>query len=114
MEEIRRSKKSKGISRRKFLEKTATITVGIAFVQVPGGLKMEEQQTGKWPADAGKVQVSHDRSWHILILSGYGPGQEGVAVVHSTFRSALDRMNETPEFAFTSSSAQFYRVGCRK
>ncbi len=36
------------------------------------------------------------------------PWYEGVAVVHSTFRSALDRMNETPGFAFTASSAQFY------
>jgi alpha-mannosidase len=36
------------------------------------------------------------------------PWQEGLSVVHSTFRSALDRMNETPDFAFTASSAQFY------
>src|ERR1041384_3419650 len=36
------------------------------------------------------------------------PWPEGLSVVHSTFRSALDRMNETPEFAFTASSAQFY------
>jgi len=36
------------------------------------------------------------------------PMSEGISVVYSTFRSALDRMNETPEFKFTSSSAQFY------
>ncbi len=33
---------------------------------------------------------------------------EGVSVVHSTFRSALDRMKETPKFIFTASSAQFF------
>jgi alpha-mannosidase len=37
------------------------------------------------------------------------PWSEGIAVVHSTFRSALDRMNETPDFTFTASSAQFYQ-----
>ncbi|HPO14778.1 MAG TPA: glycoside hydrolase family 38 C-terminal domain-containing protein [Candidatus Hydrogenedentes bacterium] len=34
---------------------------------------------------------------------------EGYEEVRSTFRSALDRMNETPEFKFTASSACFYR-----
>jgi len=33
---------------------------------------------------------------------------EGVSVVHSTFRSALDRMNEDPDIAMTTSSSQFY------
>ena len=37
------------------------------------------------------------------------PWSEGLAVVHSTFRSALDRIKETPGFAFTASSAQFYK-----
>ena len=37
------------------------------------------------------------------------PWSEGISVVHSTFRSALDRMNETPDFCFTASSAQFYQ-----
>ena len=36
------------------------------------------------------------------------PWQEAMSVVHSTFRSALDRMNEYPDFTFTASSAQFY------
>ena len=37
------------------------------------------------------------------------PWSEGLSVVHSTFRSALDRMHETPGFTFTASSAQFYQ-----
>jgi alpha-mannosidase len=36
------------------------------------------------------------------------PWQEAMSVVLSTFRSALDRMNENPDFTFTASSAQFY------
>jgi alpha-mannosidase len=34
--------------------------------------------------------------------------QEGFHEVHASFRSALDRMNEYPDFLFVSSSAQFY------
>ena len=33
---------------------------------------------------------------------------EGLEAIRATFRSALDRMNEFPEFVFTSSSAAFY------
>ncbi|HRI90002.1 MAG TPA: hypothetical protein PK869_17135, partial [Candidatus Hydrogenedentes bacterium] len=33
---------------------------------------------------------------------------EGYEEVRATFRSALDRMKETPEFIFTASSACFY------
>ncbi len=36
------------------------------------------------------------------------PWSEGLAEVLATFRSALDRMNEFPEFKFTASSAVFY------
>ena len=35
--------------------------------------------------------------------------QEGFEEVRGTFRSALDRMNETPGFKFTASSAAFYK-----
>ena len=36
------------------------------------------------------------------------PWEEGFAEVKATFRSALDRMNEYPEFIFTCSSAAYY------
>lgn len=35
---------------------------------------------------------------------------EGLEAIRSTFRSALDRMNEYPEFIFTGSSAAFYHM----
>jgi alpha-mannosidase len=37
------------------------------------------------------------------------PWTEGVSIVHSTFRSALDRMKENPYMVFVASSAQFYQ-----
>jgi alpha-mannosidase len=37
------------------------------------------------------------------------PWNEGIFVVHSTFRSVLDRMKENPDFTFVSSSAQFFK-----
>ncbi|MGI4757815.1 MAG: alpha-mannosidase [Janthinobacterium lividum] len=36
------------------------------------------------------------------------PLSEATAVIHSTFRSALDRMKEDPELTMTTSSSQFY------
>jgi len=36
------------------------------------------------------------------------PLSETNAVVHSTFRSALDRLKEDPQVTMTSSSSQFY------
>ncbi len=35
---------------------------------------------------------------------------EGLETIRSTFRSALDRMNEFPDFCFTCSSSAFYRM----
>ena len=90
-----------------FLNKQLSATVGIAFVPVLGGFKMEEQQAGKWPADAGKYRFHLIGQAHIDPVWLW-PWQEGISVVHSTFSSALDRMNETPDFEFTASSAQFY------
>ena len=34
--------------------------------------------------------------------------QEGLQEVKATFRSALDRMNEDPEFVFSCNSASYY------
>ena len=98
MKDIRGSKKGKGISRRNFIEKTTAGTVGIAFVPLLDGFKTVEQQAGKWPADAGKYRFHLIGQAHIDPVWLW-PWQEGIAVVHSTFRSALDRMNETPGFA---------------
>jgi len=98
--------KSSKISRRDFISKTA---VGAAaLVLTPMNSLLAAQVVTQWPKDARK---------YTLYMIGHGhidpvwlwPWTEGVSVVHSTFRSALDRMNETADMAFVSSSAQFYQ-----
>lgn len=61
-----------------------------------------------WPANASAFRFHMIGNAHIDPVWLW-PWSEGIAVVHSTFRSALDRMNETPGFIFTASSARFFR-----
>lgn len=68
---------------------------------------LHAQTAAPWSADAAKWRMHMIGQAHIDPVWLW-PWHEGVSVVHSTFRAALDRMNETPEFAFTASSAQFY------
>jgi len=65
------------------------------------------QSSAPWPADAASYRFHMIGQAHIDPVWLW-PWREGLAVVHSTFRSALDRMKENPDFAFTASSAQFY------
>ena len=102
------SKKRKIITRRSFLNKAAAGTAGIAFIPSLNNLPREMLQAGIWPAEAGKYRFHMIGQAHIDPVWLW-PWPEGIAVVHSTFRSALDRMNENPDFAFTASSAQFYQ-----
>ena len=80
---------------------------GIVFVPreklfVAGG-----NGNSSWPSDASGYRFHMIGHAHIDPVWLW-PWHEGMAVVHSTFRSALDRMNETSDFAFVASSAQFY------
>ncbi|WP_263416415.1 alpha-mannosidase [Terriglobus albidus] len=67
-------------------------------------------------AEAGKPQWKPEAAGLTLHMIGNShidavwlwPLAEGDAVVHSTFRSALDRMKEDPELTMTTSSSQFY------
>ena len=73
----------------------------------------DAQSKDPWPGNAPEYRV------HMI---GYGhvdapwlwPWPESTSVVLSTFRSALDRMKENPDFKFTSSSAQFYEWVARE
>lgn len=65
------------------------------------------QQNGNWPAAASQYRFHMIGNGHIDPVWLW-PWPEGVSVVHSTFRSALDRMKENPDFIFTASSAQFF------
>ena len=101
------SRNKKGISRRTFINYSSVGVASIVLGPVPGLLANDAQQTGSWHSDAGKFRFHMIGQAHIDPVWLW-PWQEGVSVVHSTFRSALDRMNENPEFCFTASSAQFY------
>ena len=108
MKDSGNSNSRRAITRRSFINRAAAGTAGIAFVPVLNNLGMEDQQVGNWPADAVKYRFHLIGQAHIDPVWLW-PWPEGLAVVHSTFRSALDRMNETPDFTFTASSVQFYQ-----
>lgn len=94
------------ISRRTFINRTAAGTAFIALGNTTGLLADQIPQDAGWPSDAANYRFHMIGHGHIDPVWLW-PWQEGIAVVLSTFRSALDRMNETPGFTFTTSSAQF-------
>ncbi|HMD99783.1 MAG TPA: glycoside hydrolase family 38 C-terminal domain-containing protein [Terriglobia bacterium] len=65
------------------------------------------QSPTPWPPLASQYRFHMIGNAHID-APWLWPWSEAMSVVHSTFRSALDRMNEDPDFTFTASSAQFY------
>ena len=73
------------------------------FVAANGGA----QSLSSWPPQASQYRFHMIGNAHID-APWLWPWPEAMSVVHSTFRSALDRMNEYPDFTFTASSAQFY------
>ncbi|HXW16321.1 MAG TPA: hypothetical protein VEN79_17565, partial [Terriglobia bacterium] len=65
------------------------------------------QSQDSWPPQAPQYRFRMIGNAHID-APWLWPWPEAMSVVLSTFRSALDRMNEDPDFTFTASSAQFY------
>jgi alpha-mannosidase len=96
------------LSRRKFINRTVAGSAFVAFGPVIKMVSNDQQEEIKWSEDASKYRFHLIGQAHIDPVWLW-PWPEGIAVVHSTFRSALDRMNETPDFTFTASSAQFYQ-----
>ncbi len=82
--------------------------VGFCFLMATAFSQVEAQVAQPWPPEARQYRFHMIGGAHIDPVWLW-PWNEGLAVVHSTFRSALDRMKETPDFAFTASSAQFYQ-----
>ncbi|MDR1722526.1 MAG: hypothetical protein LBR84_01125 [Tannerella sp.] len=97
---------SKKISRRDFISRTATGTAMFAFA--PLNNVMAYTTDSNWAKDAKKFTFYMIGHGHIDPVWLW-PWTEGISVVHSTFRSALDRMKETPGMVFMSTSAQFYQ-----
>ena len=108
MNNIRNSKGRKSISRRDFINKAAAGTALLTLGSPMNFVALDGQQNAKWAADARKYKFHLIGQAHIDPVWLW-PWSEGISVVHSTFRAALDRMIETPDFAFTASSAQFYQ-----
>lgn len=100
--------KESQISRRAFISRAATGTAFLAAGPVTRLLADDLKQVTYWPDDAVNLKFHMIGHAHIDPVWLW-PWTEGISVVHSTFRSALDRMNETPGFCFIASSAQFYQ-----
>ncbi len=96
------------ISRRTFINRTASGTTLIAINPISNLLAADFQNVKLWSANATQYKFYMIGQAHIDPVWLW-PWSEGVSVIHSTFQSALDRMNETPDFCFTASSAQFYQ-----
>ena len=77
---------------------------GLLLLEFKTGLA---QEPTPWPPEATKLRFHMIGNAHIDPVWLW-PWSEGEAVVLSTFRSALERMKENPDFTFTASSAQFY------
>ncbi|MDR1981432.1 MAG: hypothetical protein LBQ39_07430 [Tannerellaceae bacterium] len=98
--------KSRAISRRHFINRT--IMGAGALVLSPSTSLLAHPAASFWPKNAKKYSIYMIGHAHIDLVWLW-PWPEGLAVVHSTFRSALERMKETPDLVFTSSSALFYQ-----
>jgi alpha-mannosidase len=96
------------ISRRTFINNAAAGSAIIAMRPMATLFRKDMQQDEGWPADAPKFRFHMIGNGHIDPVWLW-PWAEGISVVHSTFRSALDRMKETADFTFTTSSAQFFQ-----
>ncbi|MEZ5106608.1 MAG: alpha-mannosidase, partial [Draconibacterium sp.] len=95
------------LSRRDFIGRTVAGTAGIAFAPVNTLFAGNVDGKNPWPANASQFRFHMIGHGHIDPVWLW-PWHEGVSVVHSTFRSNLERMKETPDFTFVASSAQFY------
>ena len=94
------------ISRRDFIHRATVGTTALAFT--PAINLWSNPAVSPWPKGAGDYTIHMIGHGHIDPVWLW-PWSEGVSIVHSTFRSALDRMKETPDVVFAASSARFYQ-----
>jgi len=92
--------KTKTLTRRTFVNRTAAGSAFFLFGPLANIFSSDLQKSKHRIHMIGHAHIDPVWLW---------PWPEGVAVVYSTFRSALERMKETPDFTFTASSAQFYQ-----
>src|SRR4051812_24151854 len=86
---------------------TMTVLPPSVFAQARGPVPTTAAEASHWQPDAATLKLHMIGNAHID-APWLWPLSEADAVVHSTFRSALDRMKEDPELTMTTSSSQFY------
>lgn len=101
------------LSRRNFLRRAVRGSAALAFTPAafaltPADSLAAHPAISQWPADARKYRIYMIGHAHLDVVWLW-PWHEGLAVALSTFRSALERMKETPDLVFTSSSALYYK-----
>lgn len=99
-------KNGETISRRRFINNIALGTTAVALT--PFNSLLGNSIRSVWSKEAKRYAFRMIGHGHID-LAWLWRWTEGLAIVHSTFRSALDRMKEFPDMVFTSSSAQIYQ-----
>jgi len=82
-------------------------TAALAFIPISNIMAENKDLPEGWPPNAPQCRFHMIGHAHIDPVWLW-PWSEGISIVHSTFRSALNRMNENLDFCFISSSAQFY------
>src|SRR4030042_1230203 len=92
--------KTKTLTRRRFVNRTAAGSAFLIFGPLTTIVSSDQKKSKHRIHMIGHAHIDPVWLW---------PWPEGIAVVYSTFRSALERMKETPDFTFTASSAQFYQ-----
>jgi alpha-mannosidase len=96
------SKEEKGISRREFVVGGAA-TLGAIATTIPALAQSLGEEAGQ------KAKVLHLIGYSHIDAAWLWPWRDGSNVVQTTFRSALNRMKETPDFCFSASSSAHYR-----
>ena len=95
------SRHGKGLSRREFLVQGAASLGAVALAPA-----LAKQAGGEGPTNRKVLHIighSHiDAAW-------LWPWRDGADTVLTTFRSALDRIKETPGFCYSHSSSVHYR-----
>ncbi|MDR2765352.1 MAG: glycosyl hydrolase-related protein [Tannerella sp.] len=98
--------KSGALTRRDFIRRAALGSAALAIT--PANSLLARPAKSGWPRNAKKYSIYMIGHAHLDVIWLW-PWHEGLAVAHSTFRSALERMKETPDLVFTSSSALYYK-----
>jgi alpha-mannosidase len=105
-----------GLTRRRFVVASAAALGGVAASGLPA-LGARNAQTSSTPAQTPAAGAQADTKGRVLHVIGYShidaawlwPWRDGSNLALTTFRSALDRMRETPDFKYCHSSSAHYR-----